>query len=122
MKKLGLAVVLAFAPAAYAADIAAGKAKVAQVCSACHGMNGVSVTDTIPNLAAQRAGYIEAQLKAFKDGLRRPASPTSPKYPRIGTVSPSGKVGRASVSSMASAASRVVITAALDASTAVPGP
>ena len=61
-----------------AADVAAGKAKVAAVCAACHGENGVSVTDAIPNLAAQRAGYIESQLKAFKDGTRRAGSPTSP--------------------------------------------
>src|SRR4051812_38494963 len=55
-----------------------GKEKAAQVCSACHGLNGASVTDTIPNLAAQRAGYIENQLKAFKDGSRKAAGPTSP--------------------------------------------
>ena len=62
---------LLIAPLANAADIEAGKAKVAQVCAACHGANGVSVSDTIPNLAAQRAGYIEAQLKALKDGSRK---------------------------------------------------
>ena len=74
-----LSVVLALAiPAADAADIEAGRAKVATVCAACHGANGVSVSDTIPNLAAQRAGYIENQLKAFKDGSRRAASPVSP--------------------------------------------
>lgn len=55
----------------YAADIDAGKAKVATVCAACHGAAGVSVSDTIPNLAAQRAGYLEAQLKALKDGSRK---------------------------------------------------
>jgi cytochrome c553 len=65
-------------PAVNAADIEAGKAKVATVCGACHGANGVSVSDNIPNLAAQRAGYIENQLKAFKDGSRRAGSPTSP--------------------------------------------
>ena len=58
-------------------NVEAGKAK-AEVCAACHGANGVSVSDTIPNLAGQRALYIENQLKAFKDGLRRPASPASP--------------------------------------------
>jgi cytochrome c553 len=58
-------------PAALAADIEAGKAKVGVVCAACHGANGVSVSDGIPNLAAQRAGYIEAQLKALKDGSRK---------------------------------------------------
>src|SRR4029453_2039194 len=77
-KVLGMSVLLAVVPLAQAADIEAGKAKVATVCAACHGANGVSVTDAIPNLAAQRAGYIEAQLKAFKDGLRKPASATSP--------------------------------------------
>ena len=72
MKKvLGLSVVLAIAPAAQAADIEAGKAKVATVCAACHGAAGVSVSDSIPNLAAQRAGYLEAQLKVLKDGTRK---------------------------------------------------
>jgi cytochrome c553 len=64
-------------PAVNAADIEAGKAKVATVCGACHGANGVSVSDTIPNLAAQRAGYIENQLKAFKDGNRKAGAPNS---------------------------------------------
>jgi cytochrome c553 len=72
MKKvLGLSVALAVMTVAQAADIEAGKAKVATVCAACHGANGVSVSDTIPNLAAQRAGYLEAQLKALKDGSRK---------------------------------------------------
>ena len=72
MKKLiGLAAAAFLAPCAIAADAEAGKAKVAQVCSACHGAAGVSVSETIPNLAAQRAGYIEAQLKALKDGSRK---------------------------------------------------
>lgn len=64
--------------AAAAPDIEAGKAKVAAVCAACHGANGVSVSETIPNLAAQRASYIENQLKAFKEGHRRAGSATSP--------------------------------------------
>jgi cytochrome c553 len=54
-----------------APDIEAGRAKVALVCAACHGATGVSVSEAIPNLAAQRAGYIEAQLKALKDGSRK---------------------------------------------------
>ena len=32
------------------------------------GANGVSMSDAIPDIAAQRPAYIEAQLKAFKDG------------------------------------------------------
>ena len=72
MKKLlGLSVVLAISPVLQAADIEAGKAKAATVCAACHGATGVSVSDTIPNLAAQRAGYLEAQLKVLKDGTRK---------------------------------------------------
>lgn len=65
-----LAVAVAAFPAA-AADIEAGKAKAESVCAACHGANGVSVSESIPNLAAQRAGYIVEQLKALKDGSRK---------------------------------------------------
>ena len=53
-KLIALIVILAFAPAAQAADIESGKAKVSAVCAACHGPNGVSVSDTIPNLAGQK--------------------------------------------------------------------
>ena len=56
---------------ANAADVEAGKAIVQTVCAACHGANGVSVSDSIPNLAAQKAAYIESQLKALKDGSRK---------------------------------------------------
>ncbi len=72
MKKvLGLSIFLVIAPLSQAADVEAGKAKVATVCAACHGANGVSVSDAIPNLAAQRAGYLEGQLKALKEGTRK---------------------------------------------------
>jgi cytochrome c553 len=54
-----------------AADLEAGKAKAQSVCAACHGANGVSVSDSIPNLAGQRGAYLEAQLKAWKDGSRK---------------------------------------------------
>ena len=65
------AVLAAVAPVSQAADVEAGKAKVAQVCAACHGQDGVSVSDTIPNLAGQRARYIEDQLKALREGARK---------------------------------------------------
>lgn len=70
-KHVALSVLLAAAPVAFAADIEAGKSKVAAVCAACHGAAGVSVSDAIPNLAAQRAAYLENQLKALKDGTRK---------------------------------------------------
>jgi cytochrome c553 len=65
------AVVAAIAPFSHAANIEAGKAKVAQVCAACHGPDGTSVSETIPNLAGQRARYIEDQLKALREGTRK---------------------------------------------------
>ncbi len=71
IKVLGVSFLLLIAPVALSADIEAGKAKVATVCAACHGPTGVSVSDSIPNLAAQRAAYLEAQLKALKDGTRK---------------------------------------------------
>jgi len=79
MKKtlVGFTLVMFLSGSAGAADIEAGKAKVATVCGACHGTTGVSVSESIPNLAAQRAAYIENQLKAFKDGSRRAGNPNS---------------------------------------------
>ena len=72
MRKILAFAILAAIPATYAApSIDAGRAKVAEVCAACHGATGVSVSESIPHLAAQRAGYIEAQLKALKDGTRK---------------------------------------------------
>ncbi len=65
---------LAMATGAAAAAIEAGKAKVAAVCAACHGANGVSIADTIPNLAGQRVAYLESQLRALKAGTRKAAS------------------------------------------------
>lgn len=69
--RLALSVLVVAAPFSHAADVNAGRAKVELVCAACHGATGVSVSEAIPNLAAQRAGYIEAQLKALKDGSRK---------------------------------------------------
>ena len=71
-KMIVLAAVMAAAtPLSQAASIEAGKAKVAQVCAACHGPDGTSVSETIPNLAGQRARYIEDQLKALREGTRK---------------------------------------------------
>jgi cytochrome c553 len=68
---LASAAVLVLAQSAQAADIEAGKRLASTVCAACHGANGISVSDTIPNLGGQRARYMEAQLKLFKDGIRK---------------------------------------------------
>ncbi|KPK55369.1 MAG: hypothetical protein AMS22_04575, partial [Thiotrichales bacterium SG8_50] len=46
--------------ASISADLEAGKVK-AQACTACHGANGISVSDDIPNLAGQKGAYIVTQ-------------------------------------------------------------
>lgn len=56
--------------ATLAADIDAGKAKSA-TCAACHGAAGISAAPMYPNLAGQKAQYLEKQLKAFRDGARK---------------------------------------------------
>jgi cytochrome c553 len=71
LRAAGLAAALCAPLATMAADLEAGKAKVQAVCAACHGANGVSVSDAIPNLAGQRSAYLETQLKAWKDGSRK---------------------------------------------------
>lgn len=50
-------------------DIAAGKEK-AQVCAACHGVDGNSTNPVWPNLAGQHEEYIVKQLMDFKAGNR----------------------------------------------------
>ena len=62
---------LSLISAGNAADPEAGKARATAVCAACHGATGVSVTDTIPNLAGQKRAYLESQLRALKDGSRK---------------------------------------------------
>jgi cytochrome c553 len=59
-----------------ASDSPLGRA--VQTCGTCHGAKGRSVSPTFPNLAAQTAPYIEAQLKAFKDQTR--ADPDAQAY------------------------------------------
>ena len=56
-----------------APDVAAGRAKATQVCAACHGANGISVSATIPNLSGQKTAYLAAQLRDFKSGTRKNA-------------------------------------------------
>jgi cytochrome c553 len=52
--------------------------RTVQTCGNCHGVQGRSVSPTFPNLAAQTAPYIEAQLKAFKAQTR--ADPDAQAY------------------------------------------
>lgn len=59
------------AASAHAADIAAGKAKATEICAACHGENGISVTENTPSLAGQPDQFIQWQLVFFKGGARK---------------------------------------------------
>ena len=71
MRRITAAIMcLAFPILSYSAEIDSGREK-ARACTACHGANGVSINDTIPNLAGQRVGYITKQLKAFREGTRK---------------------------------------------------
>lgn len=72
MKKMTLAIATAamMAAPAFAADVAAGKAKAA-VCAACHGAEGISAIPMYPNLAGQKEAYLIKQLKDFKSGARK---------------------------------------------------
>ena len=58
------------APLAYAADVAAGKAK-AEICAGCHGENGVSQTENVPSLAGQPDMFTQWQLVFFRAGARK---------------------------------------------------
>ncbi|MEJ2433766.1 MAG: c-type cytochrome [Pseudolabrys sp.] len=62
--------ILAIAPHASAADIAAGK-ELAQACAGCHGENGVSTTKLTPSLAGQPDEYVQWQLVYFRNGARK---------------------------------------------------
>jgi len=70
-KVLGVAVCLVTGTVA-AQDMAAGQAK-AGLCAACHGANGISVMPDYPNLAAQKAKYLESAIKSYRDGQRKHA-------------------------------------------------
>jgi cytochrome c553 len=65
-----LAALFLGAVAAEAADNSAALDLIRRECSTCHGAQGVSVSPTFPNLAAQTPQYLEAQLKAFRDRSR----------------------------------------------------
>jgi cytochrome c553 len=68
-----LTLLLLLPMASRGSDPAAGKAKAEAVCAACHGANGISVSDAIPNLAGQKMAYLQAQLRALKAGTRKNA-------------------------------------------------
>ena len=66
------AAALSVSQAALGADLAAGKAKAAQVCGACHGAMGEKPTQPdYPILAGQWPDYLVRALKDYKSGKRK---------------------------------------------------
>jgi cytochrome c553 len=49
--------------------------KTVPACAGCHSPNGAGIPSQYPRLAGQHAEYTEAQLKAFRDGVRRNNAP-----------------------------------------------
>lgn len=41
-----------------------------ELCSGCHGADGIALLEEAPNLAGENQVYLETQLKAFRDGRR----------------------------------------------------
>jgi cytochrome c553 len=75
-KKLSLALISLSAlfvtyGTASAADTGSSPPPGVAACKACHGSNGISISNVIPNLAGQKADYLAAQLLAFKSGDRK---------------------------------------------------
>ena len=54
----------------YSAEDQEIKRYTSQVCAACHGPKGNSISPAFPRLAGQQAAYIEAQLTGFHDRTR----------------------------------------------------
>ena len=65
-----LAAALAAAPA-MAADTAAAKKIVNDVCQACHGADGNSPSPDFPRLGGQHPDYLAKALRDYKSGARK---------------------------------------------------
>lgn len=56
---------------AWAADAKAGRQKVAGVCQACHGMDGLSKNPEAPNLAGQIENYLVKSITEYRSEVRK---------------------------------------------------
>ena len=68
---IGLLLAVPLADASLAADAKAGRQKVAGVCQACHGMDGLSKNPEAPNLAGQIEPYLAKALTEYREGVRK---------------------------------------------------
>ena len=53
--------------------VAAGQAKVKEICQACHGMDGNSSNADYPRLGGQYPDYMAKALRDYKSGARKNA-------------------------------------------------
>ena len=51
-------------------EIAEGKRLAEKLCASCHGADGISTSEGVPNLASQRPAYLYLELKAYQSGAR----------------------------------------------------
>ena len=64
-----MALVVALATPAAAADVAAGRRKALQ-CQTCHGLDGLSKLPEAPHLAGQPEPYLAKSLNDYRKGVR----------------------------------------------------
>ena len=64
-------VAAALAQPASAGDARAGRQKVAGLCQACHGMDGLSKNPESPHLAGQIENYLVKALSEYRTGERK---------------------------------------------------
>jgi cytochrome c553 len=62
---------IAFGAVLPASAIAQGIEQKAQICTTCHGENGVPQQKTIPVIWGQQLGYLFIELRDFKSGARK---------------------------------------------------
>lgn len=48
-------------------------ARKVPACMSCHGPNGAGLPNEYPRISGQHMGYVETQLKAYRDGVRKNA-------------------------------------------------
>nr|WP_216670988.1 c-type cytochrome [Mangrovicoccus sp. HB161399] len=53
------------------AQLTADPSGAPELCSSCHGVDGIAITPDAPNLANETAMYVDTQLKAFRIGKRQ---------------------------------------------------
>jgi len=70
MKKLTAFCLLGALAAAPFATASAGVEEMAQKCASCHGDNGNSKHEEVPNIGGLSAPYLNDTMMAYKDGIR----------------------------------------------------